>query len=78
MKVGSPEHKTMLRLTQLWVSFATTGVPTIEKSEIKWPPLKTTDDVYLEIGNELQLKKGVFKERMKFWDEIYEFAGEKL
>lgn len=75
---GSPEHKTIQRVTQLWANFISTGVPTNEKSEVKWPPMETSDDVYLDIGEELELKKGFFKDRMKLWDEIYELAGEEM
>lgn len=64
----------MQRKTQFWINFTKTGAPTNEKSEIQWPPLKTSDDVYLEFGKDLKLKKGLLKERMKFWDEIYELA----
>lgn len=72
---GTPEHKTILRLTQFWVNFATLGVPTNNKSEITWPPLKQSDGVYLNIGKDLKLGKGLFKERMEFWDEIYKLVG---
>lgn len=66
-------------MTQLWVNFATAGVPTNEKSETKWLPMETPDGVYLDIAEELELKKGgVFIDRMKFWDEMFKIAGEEL
>lgn len=72
---GSAEYDTMRRLVDLWVNFATTGNPTNEKYEVAWKPTSISDDVYLDIGTDLQLKKGFFKDRMEFWDEIFKLAG---
>lgn len=65
----------MRRMVDFWVNFATNGKPTNEKSEIDWRPTKICEDVYLDIGQDLELKKGWFKERMEFWDEIFKMAG---
>lgn len=65
----------MRRMVELWVNFTTTGNPTNEKSVVDWKPANSSEDVYLDIGNDFQLKKGFFKERMEFWDEIFKMAG---
>lgn len=74
-ELSSPEHKTVLRLVQMWVNFAKTGSPTNEKSEVKWPRLEPGKDIYLDINDELSLSEGFFKERMEFWNEIWKLAG---
>lgn len=72
---GTPEYTTMQRMIDFWVNFATTGKPTNEKSEIDWRPTNASEDVYLDIGKDLQLKKDFLRERMQFWDEIFKLAG---
>lgn len=74
----SAEYEVMRRMVDIWVNFAATGMPMSEKSEIDWKPTKVSEDVYLDIGQELQLKNGFFKERMQYWDDVFKLAGFKI
>lgn len=75
IEINSPEHKTILRMVQMWVNFANTGLPTNEKFEIQWPLIEDKKNVYLDINQALTIKEGFFKERMELWNEIWKLAG---
>ncbi|XP_062562253.1 juvenile hormone esterase-like [Armigeres subalbatus] len=68
-----PESKTVERLTRMWTAFAQTGDPNmvlgIEKPN--WVPVANQEDNYLNIGEDLQMEKGLFTERFSFWDKLF-------
>ncbi|KAE8744053.1 hypothetical protein FOCC_FOCC009337 [Frankliniella occidentalis] len=42
-----------------------------QKVNISWPAVHPGRMNYLEIGDELSVKKDFLKERMNFWDRVY-------
>ncbi|XP_067007332.2 esterase FE4 [Anabrus simplex] len=65
---------TRSRMLKLWTNFAKTGNPTPKDDPllpVKWEPYTSTSPCYLEINEELSMKKHMFKERMQFWEEFY-------
>lgn len=42
----------------------------MEFAKVKWEPMGD-DDNYLEIGNDLTMKKSMFKERVNLWAGFY-------
>ncbi|XP_049861359.1 fatty acyl-CoA hydrolase precursor, medium chain-like isoform X4 [Schistocerca gregaria] len=58
-------------MTKLWTDFARTGNPTPTDELVNWPRV-TSDDLleYLDIGQTLQVKKGLFQERVDFWRSL--------
>nr|AQY62755.1 carboxylesterase [Pieris rapae] len=62
------------RMTTMWTDFAQYGNPTEYESAlltVKWPSYTEKSPMYLEINKNLQVKKGLFTEGFKFWDQIY-------
>jgi hypothetical protein len=37
---------------------------------LKWDPATETEQVYLKVDKELQMKRDLFKERMQFWEDM--------
>lgn len=52
------DHVVAEQTMQLWANFAKTGKPYIEGG-VQWPAYTAENDTYLDIGPELQVKKGV-------------------
>ncbi|CAF4867312.1 unnamed protein product [Pieris macdunnoughi] len=62
------------RMTTMWTDFAQYGNPTEYESAlltVKWPCYTKKSPMYLEINKNLQVKKGLFTNGFKFWDQIY-------
>ncbi|XP_067007337.2 esterase FE4 [Anabrus simplex] len=69
-----PAVLTRSRMLKLWTNFAKTGNPTPEGDPllpVMWEPHTAANPCYLEINEELSMKKHMFKERMQFWEEFY-------
>ncbi|XP_035786941.1 esterase FE4-like [Anopheles albimanus] len=67
-----PEHETVVRLTSMWTSFAIHGDPNrANLPGLQWNPITTENDTYLEIGNHLETKQGLFTERFSFWEQLF-------
>nr|ATU82449.1 venom carboxylesterase [Lethocerus distinctifemur] len=67
-----PEAKTVRRLTTLFSNFAEKGDPTPSGVSVKWAPMRLDNLQYMEIGEELTMKKGLpYPERMALWEMIY-------
>ncbi|XP_044748337.1 esterase B1-like isoform X2 [Coccinella septempunctata] len=63
------------RLLKLWTNFAKYGNPTFEKDEvvsIDWKPVTKDNFYYLDIGEELSMKKDPEADRMAFWDQLFQ------
>lgn len=52
------DHVVAEQTMQMWANFAKTGNPSIE-GLVSWPAYTAENDTYLDIGPELQVKKGV-------------------
>lgn len=78
---NSVEWKTIERVCDTWVAFATTGNPNNETlADLKWEPIsqpvvdaKTGVPTYkcLNIANEVELIDLPEADRMRFWDSLY-------
>lgn len=70
-----PEYGMMKRYTSMWTSFAKTGNPIPTENEefrnVIWEPFTTSNKKYLEIGDDLTMKTGLYAERMNKWDELF-------
>nr|CAD7603033.1 unnamed protein product [Timema genevievae] len=67
----SPEMMTLRRMVTLWTNFAKTGDPN-GGLDVTWKPITASDSYYLRIDTELSLKVNLEKERLAFWDQLYE------
>lgn len=56
-------------LSDLWVSFAKTGVPSAE-GVAEWKPFDKENQFYLEIGDKIELRKHLKKDQMEFIQRI--------
>lgn len=77
IKPGSIEDQCVDRMVKMWTNFAKYGDPTPKKHldstlNVKWPAAKIGALHYLEIGNTLNLGKMPDKDRIEFWDKLYE------
>ncbi|KAJ8706776.1 hypothetical protein PYW07_012854 [Mythimna separata] len=68
------------RMSLMWTNFAKYGDPTPHSSKllpVKWLPITTGAEHYLQIDSKLHLHSGrPFEERLAFWDQFYEKYGE--
>ncbi|XP_058804192.1 juvenile hormone esterase-like [Phymastichus coffea] len=72
-ETGSPAEKIIKIMTKLWTNFAKEGNPTPNTDEdftVAWTPIGS-DDNYLEINQPLKMEKGLFKERITLWAQLY-------
>ncbi|CAH2056102.1 unnamed protein product, partial [Iphiclides podalirius] len=63
------------RMLRLWTNFAKIGNPTPDENhylKVTWLPVTKDKLYYLKLGGELSLETSPDKERMDFWDEVYE------
>ncbi|CAD6236387.1 GSCOCT00008155001.2-RA-CDS [Cotesia congregata] len=69
---GSPEEKKTNEILEMWTNFAKQGNPstTMDTAKVEWKPMGT-DGNYLDIGNDLAMKKLIVNDRVKFWANIY-------
>ncbi|KAJ8676688.1 hypothetical protein QAD02_012475 [Eretmocerus hayati] len=73
---GSANEKMTKTMTKLWTNFAKDGNPTSNLDDdvnISWAPTGS-DDNFLEINQPLKMDKGVIKERVNLWAQIYSDA----
>ncbi|KAK7872488.1 hypothetical protein R5R35_014279 [Gryllus longicercus] len=74
----SPEARVRRRMVRMWVDFAQSGNPTPaldEEITHKWEQFSEAEPNYLTINDELSAGKGLFKERITFWDDLYKAEG---
>nr|AQY62728.1 carboxylesterase [Cnaphalocrocis medinalis] len=77
----APEIPTIRRLTTMWATFAYTGhpIPTSfnnnEQKEdflnVTWIPFTHDNLAYLDIGNNLIMKRKLYVERMNEWEKLF-------
>ncbi|XP_037041115.1 esterase E4-like isoform X2 [Bradysia coprophila] len=72
--LGHPDSFVVERMTRIWEQFAWTGNPNKQNDEylddMLWPRYNSTTESYLEIGNHLVEKNGLFLERFTMWDNF--------
>ncbi|PSN30850.1 hypothetical protein C0J52_16131 [Blattella germanica] len=72
---NSMEYTTLKRIVKMWTNFAKTGNPTPVSNpllqNVTWSPVTALDNFYLEIGNDLIVKRNLENDRMSFWKNIY-------
>ncbi|XP_046976283.1 esterase FE4-like [Vanessa cardui] len=69
------------QITTLWTNFAKYGNPTPETTELlplKWIPVTNETYSYLDIDNELTLKRRPFQARLAFWELFFRANELKL
>nr|ABN05619.1 female neotenic-specific protein 1 [Cryptotermes secundus] len=74
-KPEDPETKIVERQTKMWANFIQTGNPTPQKSDlfenVIWQQRTPKNLAYLDIGSDLEMKKGLYKERMAVWERLF-------
>ncbi|XP_045446542.1 acetylcholinesterase-like [Melitaea cinxia] len=66
----------IFKITKLWTNFAKTGKPTPDNSlGVIWNRYTRDGKEYLNLGEPLVMGQYADKERMEFWDELYDKAG---
>ncbi|KAJ8895420.1 hypothetical protein PR048_000752 [Dryococelus australis] len=68
---NSDDLAVIRHFTNMWVDFAVTGNPSVHES-VKWTPATKKNHTYLHLDVELSLRQDMLKERMAFWDQVYE------
>ncbi|KAG5680864.1 hypothetical protein PVAND_010345 [Polypedilum vanderplanki] len=81
INITDPENLMIERMTRIWAQFAWTGNPNNYADEyigeMRWPKYDTKDEYYMEIGQHLIEKHGLFLERFSIWDQIKNFAAKR-
>ncbi|KAF7992376.1 hypothetical protein HCN44_001701 [Aphidius gifuensis] len=69
---GSREEKMTNEFVELWTNFAKTGDPSssMEVTKVKWEPMGDEGN-YLEMSDELELKKSIISKRLGLWSKIF-------
>jgi acetylcholinesterase len=79
INVTDPENLMIERMTRIWEQFALNGNPNNSTdeylSEMNWPQHKVESEYYLEIGQHLIEKQGLFLERFAVWDRLQKSAA---
>ncbi|XP_020279915.1 esterase FE4-like [Pseudomyrmex gracilis] len=72
-QTGSPAEKMTHIFTMLLTNFAKDGNPTSTMNEyvnVNWEP-RGTEDKYMNINQELKMEKGLLRDRIDFWKNLY-------
>ncbi|XP_012268625.2 esterase E4 [Athalia rosae] len=77
-KVDDPEYQTVKRMTTMWTNFAKTGNPIPANNQdfenVTWEPLTPSNKKYLEIGDNLTMKTGLYAKENEEWDRLFPVA----
>ncbi|PNF24245.1 Esterase FE4 [Cryptotermes secundus] len=77
-KPEDPETKIVERQTKMWANFVQTGNPTPQKSDVLdnviWRQLTPRNLAYLDMGSHLEMREGLYKERMAVWERLFPLA----
>ncbi|XP_047034009.1 esterase E4-like [Helicoverpa zea] len=63
------------RMTAMWTDFVKFENPTQYESlliDVQWPKYTNKEQKYLQIGNQLRVKKDLFENHYTFWDTVYD------
>ncbi|XP_026318747.1 cholinesterase 1-like [Hyposmocoma kahamanoa] len=70
---NSKTYKLINNVVKLWTNFAKFGDPTPDDSlGARWPPYTTSEEQYLDIGNELVVSSSPDKEQVEYWEKLFE------
>nr|AHJ81344.1 carboxylesterase [Locusta migratoria] len=65
------DYEVVKTMTKLWTDFARTGNPTPDNEPLHWPRVTSDGELeYVDIGQQLQVKRGVFQDRVNFWTTL--------
>ncbi|XP_066154415.1 juvenile hormone esterase-like [Euwallacea fornicatus] len=65
------DKRAIKTMVKIWTDFAKNGNPLS-----LWEPLEKGKELrYLKIDRELKMQEGLFPERVRFWEQLYEEAG---
>nr|AHJ81340.1 carboxylesterase [Locusta migratoria] len=65
------DYEVVKTMTKLWTDFAKTGNPTPDNKPVHWPRVISDEELeYVDIGQQLQVKRGVFQDRVNFWTTL--------
>ena len=82
INVDDPENFIVERLTRMWEYFAINGNPNNPDdeflAEMNWPKYDRQDEYFLDIGNHLVEKQGLYLERYHVWDRMETFPEKPL
>lgn len=74
LQVSDPENFMVERMTRIWEQFALRGNPNNASdeylSEMNWPKHDAENEYYLDIGQHLIEKQGLYLERYTIWDNL--------
>ncbi|KAJ8895418.1 hypothetical protein PR048_000750 [Dryococelus australis] len=68
---NSDDMDAIRHFTNMWVDLAQSGDPSLQES-VKWTPATKTNHTYLQIDFNLSIHQDMLKERMAFWDQVYD------
>ncbi|XP_068084705.1 juvenile hormone esterase isoform X2 [Anabrus simplex] len=74
MAPDCPEALTRARVVKMWTNFAKTGNPTPVMDSllpVTWERYAAANPCYLEINEDLNLRKNIFRDRIQFWEDVY-------
>lgn len=74
IKESDPENFIVERMTRIWEQFAIYGDPNNPNDEfladMNWPKHNSDNEYFLDIGEHLIEKQGLYLERFKVWDSL--------
>jgi len=73
-----PEDFMIERMTRVWEYFAWNGDPNYDSSIVNWPTHNSTHEYFMDIGNHMVEKNGLFLERYSVWDEALASSSHTL
>ncbi|XP_026319308.1 carboxylesterase 1F-like [Hyposmocoma kahamanoa] len=69
---NSETYKLINNVVKLWTNFAKFGNPTPDDSlGVHWSPYSTSEEQYLDIGNELIFSSSPDEEQVEFWQMLF-------
>ncbi|KAB0794135.1 hypothetical protein PPYR_13755 [Photinus pyralis] len=75
LNTSDPEYAMVRKLTTLQTNFAYTGNPTPSRIEILerklWAPITASNNVYMDIGTNLTMKRDLYEDRYSVWDSLF-------
>ncbi|CAH0698874.1 unnamed protein product [Spodoptera exigua] len=72
--LATPEYQEMKKtMREIWYNFIKTGKPVPEGSSLPaWPAAGADRSPHMSLGQKIELRGVLLKERTRFWDDIYQ------
>ncbi|XP_015127076.1 esterase E4 [Diachasma alloeum] len=71
----APENVMVEKMTAIWANFAKTGEPIPKDNplfkDVSWTKFTPENQAYLDIDNKLEVKNGLYIDRMKEWERLF-------